>query len=214
MIASVSGVVTALTAEVAIIEVGGFGIAVLCTAPTLTRLRVGEQARLSTSLVVREDSLTLFGFADEAERTTFELLQTATGVGPKLAQAVLSTLSPGELRHAIITEDLAALMRVSGVGKKGAQRLVLELAERVGVLPHIAGVPEARPPTRAQGGPAWQDHVRNALVSLGYSPREAEDAVARVVAESTREAATGAAGEDVIDASSALRRALSSLAGA
>jgi Holliday junction DNA helicase RuvA len=206
MIASVSGVVTAVTTEVAIIEVGGFGIAVLCTAPTLTKLRVGEQARLSTSLVVREDSLTLFGFADEAERTTFELLQTATGVGPKLAQAVLSTLTPGELRHAILTEDLAALMRVSGVGKKGAQRLVLELAERVGVLPHLAGVPEARPAARAASGPAWADHVRSALVSLGYSPREADDAVARVVAD--------AAHDDSIDASSGLRLALSSLAGA
>lgn len=206
MIASVSGVVTALSTEVAVIEVGGFGIAVLCTAPTLTKLRVGEQTRLATSLVVREDSLTLFGFADEAERTTFELLQTATGVGPKLAQAVLSTLSPGELRHAIITEDLAALMRVSGVGKKGAQRLVLELAERVGVLPHVAGVPDARPPSRAMGGPAWQDHVRNALVSLGYSPREAEEAVARVVVDATC--------DETIDASSGLRRALSSLAGA
>ncbi|MDQ1702382.1 MAG: holliday junction helicase RuvA [Frankiaceae bacterium] len=206
MIASVSGVVTAVTTEVAIIEVGGFGIAVLCTAPTLTKLRVGEQARLSTSLVVREDSLTLFGFADEAERTTFELLQTATGVGPKLAQAVLSTLTPGELRHAILTEDLAALMRVSGVGKKGAQRLVLELAERVGVLPHLAGVPEARPAARATNGPAWADHVRSALVSLGYSPREADEAVARVVAD--------AAHDDSIDASSGLRLALSSLAGA
>ena len=206
MIASVSGVVTAITSDAAIVEVGGFGIAVLCTAPTLTRLRVGEQARLSTSLVVREDSLTLFGFADEAERTTFELLQTASGVGPKLAQAVLSTLSPGELRHAIVTEDLNALMRVSGVGKKGAQRLVLELAERVGVLPHLAGIPEARPAARTSGGPGWQDHVRNALVSLGYSPREAEEAVARVVSDATA--------DETIDASSALRRALSSLAGA
>jgi len=206
MIASVSGVVTAITTEVAVIEVGGFGIAVLCTAPTLTKLRIGEQARLATSLVVREDSLTLFGFADEAERTTFELLQTASGVGPKLAQAVLSTLTPGELRHAILTEDLAALMRVSGVGKKGAQRLVLELAERVGVLPHLAGVPEARPATRASGGPAWQDHVRSALVSLGYSQREADETVARVVVE--------AATDPAVDASSALRLALSSLAGA
>ena len=206
MISSVRGVVTAITSDAAIVEVGGFGIAVLCTAPTLTRLRVGELARLSTSLVVREDSLTLFGFADEAERTTFELLQTATGVGPKLAQAVLSTLSPGELRHAIVTEDLNALMRVSGVGKKGAQRLVLELAERVGVLPHLAGIPEARPAARTSGGPGWQDHVRNALVSLGYSPREADEAVARVVTE--------APADEAIDASSALRRALSSLAGA
>ncbi len=205
MIASVSGMVTAVTTDAAVIEVGGFGIAVLCTVPTLSKMRVGEQMRLATSLVVREDSLTLFGFADEAERTTFELLQTASGVGPRLAQAVLATLTPGELRHAILTEDLPALMRVSGVGRKGAQRLVLELAERVGALPHLAGVPEARPAARAGSGPAWQDHVRSALVSLGYSPREADESVARVAAD--------AAADDTIDASSALRLALSALAG-
>jgi Holliday junction DNA helicase RuvA len=205
MIATVTGVVAAVTTDAAIVEVGGFGVAVLCTARTLLALRVGEQTRLSTSLVVREDSLTLFGFADDTERATFELLQTATGVGPKLAQAILSSLSPGELRHAILTDDLAALMTVPGVGKKGAQRLVLELSERVGVLPAVLGVPEARPDAPATTGPAWQEHVRSALVTLGYSPREADDAVARVAGE-------GEETDEELDASAALRRALTSLA--
>jgi Holliday junction DNA helicase RuvA len=203
MIASVSGVVSAVTTDAAVIEVGGFGVAVLCTARTLSMLHVGEQTRLSTSLVVREDSLTLFGFADDAERATFELLQGATGVGPKLAQAVLSALSPGELRHAIVTEDLAVLMKVPGIGKKGAQRLVLELAERVGILPVVLGVPESRHAAPTATGPAWQEHVRSALVTLGYSPREADDAVARVAADDD---------VDDRDASAALRAALTSLA--
>ena len=209
MIATVSGTVGGLTGEVAVVEVGGFGVAVLCSPNTLAGLRVGERAMLWTSLVVREDSLTLFGFATEAERVTFEMLQTATGVGPKLAQAILAALSPAEIRSAVLTEDHDALMRVSGVGRKGAQRLVIELAGKVGLLPHLPGVPDARPaPNQGSLQPSWNDAVRNALVSLGYSAREADDAVARVASDA-------ASDEGVeLDASSGLRRALSALAGA
>ncbi|MGH3804503.1 MAG: Holliday junction branch migration protein RuvA, partial [Pseudonocardiaceae bacterium] len=144
MIASVRGRVGALTAETAVIEVGenaGIGFSVLCTPSTLARLEVGAQARLATSLVVREDSLTLYGFLDEAQRTIFELLQTASGVGPRLAQAALAVHPPHEIRRAIMQGDLATLTAVPGIGKKGAQRLVLELGERMtaAALPSVVG---------------------------------------------------------------------------
>ena len=132
VIASVHGRVAAVAPDGAVVEVGGIGLAVHCTPGTLARLRVGEQARLATSLIVREDSLTLYGFADDDERQLFELLQTASGVGPRLAQAVLAVHPPREVRRAVATGDLKALTRVPGIGKKGAERLVLELRDRLG----------------------------------------------------------------------------------
>ena len=136
------------------VEVGGVGLAVQCTPGTLAGLRVGQPARLATTLVVREDSLTLYGFADDDERPVFELLQTATGVGPRLAQAVLAVLPPDRLRRAVATEDLAALTRVPGIGKKGAQRLVLELKDRIG--PPERGRPPAAP---APPAAPWREQV-------------------------------------------------------
>ena len=182
MIASVSGRVAAVGPDGAVVEVGGVGLAVSCTPGTLARLRVGEPARLSTSLVVREDSLTLYGFADDDERSLFEVLQTASGVGPRLAQAVLAVHPPNEVRRAVATADLTALTRVPGIGKKGAERLVLELRDRIGSV-------DATGP--ATGGPAvavtpvapWRDQLRHALVGLGWTAREAEDAVAAVAPE-------------------------------
>jgi Holliday junction DNA helicase RuvA len=178
VIASVHGRVAALGPDGVVVEVGGVGLAVSCTPGTLARLRVGQPARLATSLVVREDSLTLYGFSDDDERSLFELLQTASGVGPRLAQAVLAVLPPTEVRRAVATADVPALTRVPGIGKKGAERLVLELRDRVGPV-------EQLPPV---GGPVtpvapWRDQVRQALVGLGWSAREAEDAVAAVVAD-------------------------------
>jgi Holliday junction DNA helicase RuvA len=120
MIASVRGTVAALGPDGAVVEVGGFGLAVSCSPGTLARLRLGEPARLATSLVVREDSLTLYGFADDDERALFELLQTANGVGPKLAQTMLAVHAPRELRRAIATSDFRALTAVPGIGRKGA----------------------------------------------------------------------------------------------
>jgi Holliday junction DNA helicase RuvA len=177
MIASVNGRVAAVTAEAAVVEVGGVGLLVHCAPATLAGLRVGEPASLATSLVVREDALTLYGFADAAERALFELLQTAGGVGPRLAQAVLAVLSPTAVRTAIATEDVTALTRVPGIGKKGAQRIVLELRDKVGA---VADIPApARAPV-ASARAAWHEQVRAALTGLGYSAREAEDAVAQV----------------------------------
>lgn len=173
MIASVHGPVVALGAHGAVLEVGGVGLHVQCTPATLARLRVGQPARLSTSLVVREDSLTLYGFSDDDERSVFELLQTAGGVGPRLAQAVLSVLPPTDVRRALVTNDIPALTRVPGIGRKGAERLVLELRDKVGAVEPAA--PAGTTPTAP-----WQDQVGQALVGLGWSAREADEAVALV----------------------------------
>ena len=132
MIAFVRGRVAGLTLSSAVLEVGGVGLEVMCTPGTLAGLRTGQEATLPTSMVVREDSLTLFGFVDEDEKQTFELVQTASGVGPKLAQAMVACLSPDDLRRAVATDDVKTLTRVPGVGQKGAQRIILELKDRIG----------------------------------------------------------------------------------
>src|SRR3954454_142951 len=133
MIAFVSGQVTAAGPDGAVVDVGGGGLSVLCTPATLASLRVGERAHVPTSLVVREDSLTLYGFADDDERSVFELLQTASGVGPRLALAMLAVHTPNALRRAVATKDVTALTKVPGIGRKGAQRIVLELKDRLGL---------------------------------------------------------------------------------
>jgi Holliday junction DNA helicase RuvA len=174
MIASVRGRVAAVSPDGAVIEVGGVGLAVSCAPNTLATLRVGTETRLATSLVVREDSLTLYGFADDDARQLFELLQTASGVGPRLAQAMLAVHAPETVRRAIAAGDTATLTRVPGIGKKGAERLVLELRDRIGHPGGDAGAPVA--------GVAWADQVRQALVGLGWTAGQADQAVA-VVAE-------------------------------
>ena len=128
MIAHLDGIVSGVAPDGAVIDVGGVGLLVQCTPGTLAGLRTGERARVATSLVVREDALTLYGFGTEDERNTFELVQTASGVGPRLALAMLAVFTPDALRRAVATEDLAALTTVPGIGRKGAQRIVLELA--------------------------------------------------------------------------------------
>jgi len=174
MIASVRGVVAAVSPAGAVIEVGGVGLAVQCAPGTVANLRVGESTRLATSLVVREDSLTLYGFADDDEKQLFELLQTASGVGPRLAQAVLAVHTPDAVRKAIANADTAALTRVPGVGKKGAERLVLELRDKIGPVP--VGVDGAAGVTAG----AWPEQVRQALVGLGWTAGQADQAVAAV----------------------------------
>ena len=132
MIAFVRGRVTAARPGEVVVDVGGIGLTLQCTPSTAAALRIGDEAQLPASLIVREESLTLFGFADEDERQIFELLQTASGIGPRLAQAMLAVHSPDDLRRAVATEDLVALTRVPGIGKKGAQRIVVELAGKLG----------------------------------------------------------------------------------
>jgi Holliday junction DNA helicase RuvA len=176
MIAFVAGPVVAVGPDIAVIAVGGVGFSVQCTPGTLATLRVGERAQLATALVVREDSLTLYGFVDDDERATFELLQTATGVGPRLAQAMLAVHSPDGLRRAVGAEDLAALMLVPGIGRKGAQRIVLELKDRLGSVLGSG----ARPVRGPSGSGGWREQVHAALIGLGYAARDADEAVARV----------------------------------
>ncbi|MBL1116695.1 Holliday junction branch migration protein RuvA [Streptomyces sp. 110] len=186
MIAFVSGPVAAVAPDTAVIEVGGIGMAVQCTPATLAGLRVGRPARLATSLVVREDSLTLYGFADDDERQVFELLQTASGVGPRLAQAMLAVHAPDALRLAVSTGDEKALTAVPGIGKKGAQRLLLELKDRLGE-PIASAVPGAR----SAAAPGWSDQLHTALVGLGYATREADEAVAAVTPRAEETVAAG-----------------------
>jgi Holliday junction DNA helicase RuvA len=181
MIASVRGTVAALGPDGAVVEVGGVGLAVSCSPGTLARLRVGESARLATSLVVREDSLTLYGFADDDERALFELLQTANGVGPKLAQTMLAVHPPRELRRAIATSDFASLTQVPGIGRKGAERIVIELRDRIGSI-------EGPDHSIASGNGVvpvapWRDQLAHALAGLGFSGKEASDAVEVVAAD-------------------------------
>ena len=173
MIASVEGTVTALTAEGVVVRVGGVGLALQTTPGTRARLRVGDEAALATSLVVREDSLTLYGFADDDEKALFELLQTASGVGPRLAQAVLTVHTPDAVRRALASEDLAALTLVPGIGRKGAQRLVLELKDK-------AGLPGAAPAVAAVGAPGWRDTLSQALTGLGWTAPQADEVVDRL----------------------------------
>jgi Holliday junction DNA helicase RuvA len=178
VIASVHGTVRAVRLDAAVLEVGGGGLLVQATPATLAGLRVGQAATLFTSLVVREDALTLFGFAEDDEREVFEVLQTVSGVGPRLALAMLAVHTPDGLRRAVAGEDLAALKRVPGIGHKGAQRIVLELADRLGA-PAPVGVPGG---SAAAAAPAdRRDQVVDALVGLGWNQKAAQDAVATVL---------------------------------
>lgn len=178
MIAFVSGRVDSTGAEGAVVEVGGVGLSVLCTPHTAASLTVGEQARLATSLVVREDSLTLYGFADEDERRVFELVQTASGVGPKVALAMLATHSPNEIRRAVAAGDARALTRVPGIGPKGAQKIILELKDKLGMP--VGTAEEQVPRQRVQ---PWREQVAAGLQSLGWAARDADAAVAAVADE-------------------------------
>jgi Holliday junction DNA helicase RuvA len=181
MIAFVTGTVSAVFVDSAVIDVGGVGIQVMCTPGCLAGLRVGEPATLATSMVVREDSLTLFGFSDFEERALFELLQTASGVGPKLAQAMLAVHGPDALRRAVATEDLATLCAVPGIGRKGAQRIVLELKDRIGAPAGTGAGP--RQAAAAAPDDAWRSQVHAGLGGLGWSGKEADKAVEAVAAQ-------------------------------
>ncbi len=180
MIASVRGTIAALGPDGAVVEVGGVGLSVSCSPGTLARLRVGEAARLATSLVVREDSLTLYGFADDDERALFELLQTANGIGPRLAQTMLAVHPPRELRRAIATSDYPALTAVPGIGRKGAERIVVELRDRIG---SIDGADSDPAPLGLTAVAPWRDQLTHALAGLGFTGKEAGDAVEAVAAD-------------------------------
>jgi Holliday junction DNA helicase RuvA len=206
MIAFVAGRVAAIAPDSVVVEVGGFGIQVYCAPTTISRVRVGEPARLATSLVVREDALTLYGFSDDDERMVFELLQTATGVGPRLAQAMLGVHPPAALRRAVATDDFVTLSLVPGIGRKTAQRIVLELKDKLAganLSDDVVVLPSGTSAT-------WRESVRGALLGLGYSTREADDAVLAVANDADAMTVDG----DRPDVGLLLRTALRALGGA
>ncbi|MGI9002012.1 MAG: Holliday junction branch migration protein RuvA [Pseudonocardia sp.] len=197
MISSVRGEVLAIGLDHAVVEVGGVGLTVYATPVTLAGLRRGERARLATALVVREDSLTLFGFATDDERELFGLLQTVSGIGSRIALATLAVLDPDALRRALVDSDLTTLTRVPGIGRKGAERLVLELRDKVAAPAATAATPAA-----ANGANPRRAHVVEALVGLGFTARPAEQAVD-----------TALAADADADPSALLRTALTRLGG-
>ena len=173
MISLLSGTVRSIASDRIIVEVGGFGVSVLVNPQTSVQLTMGSQVQLFTSLVVREDSLTLFGFINDESRSLFELVQTVSGIGPKVALSILGALTPEDLARAISQEDIGAIEKVPGIGRKGAQRLILELK---GKLTDLSSTQQYK-----GHQPAWREQLTSALVSLGFSPRESDGAISQVV---------------------------------
>lgn len=203
MIASLRGTVAALGLDRVVLETGGVGLSVACPPRVLADLRTGAQAHLFTTLVVREDDLSLYGFATDDERELFDTLLGVSGIGPRLGLAMLAVLTPDEVRTAVSTEDVATLTRVPGIGRKGAQRLVLELRDRLTAL----GAPVTATPSASGATGAWAEQVSAALVSLGWGAKDASAALDAVASDAT---AMLEAGDD-IDVPALLRAALRSL---
>jgi Holliday junction DNA helicase RuvA len=179
VISSVRGRVLSVGLDHAVIEVGGVGFAVHAAPATLATLRRGEEAVLATALVVREESLTLYGFADAQARELFWLLQTVSGIGPRIALATLAVLDPEQLRAALSEGDVNVLTRVPGIGRKGAERLIIELRDKVGV-PQAAG-PDQTPSSPVRS--VVRASVVEALVGLGFAAKQAETAVDGVLSD-------------------------------
>lgn len=175
MIALVTGIVRAITNDKAVIEVGGVGLSLSITSQTSSQLHLGASAQLFTSLVVREDSLTLFGFLDDQSRNTFELLQTVSGIGPKVALAVMGSHTAQSLAKAIAQEDIKAIEKVPGIGRKGAQRLILELKGKLTDFGTAGTLPAHQP--------VWREQLMSALISLGYSSKESDSSINEVLAQ-------------------------------
>ena len=190
MIASLEGRISARTPDALVVAVGGIGLRVLCPQPTLAAARIGDPILLYTHLVVREDDLTLVGFASEEELFLFEKLIGVQGIGPKLALGILSAMAPDSLRLAISQEQPDVLARIPGIGRKTAQKIVLELRDKVGAPEMAEGLAEL---TEADAA------VIDALTALGYSIVEAQRAVQALP-------------RDVVDVEDRLRMALASLA--
>ena len=175
MISLLTGTIRQISSDRLVVEVGGFGLSVIVTPATTAQVTLGSQLQLFTSLVVREDSLTLFGFVNEESRVLFELVQTVSGVGPKVAMSIVSALSAADLARAIAAEEVSVIEKVPGIGRKGAQRLILELKGKLGELSIGQGF---------QGHqPVWREQLTSALVSLGFSPKESDGAISVVVAQ-------------------------------
>ena len=194
MIAFVRGRVAAVGLTSAVLEVGGVGLELHCTPDTLAGLRIGSEATLPSSMVVREDSLTLFGFADPQARELFGLLLGVSGIGPRIAMATLAVLDPNQLRAALAEGSIAVLTQVPGIGRKGAERLIIELRDKVGALAAVTAE------SVATGNGAVRGSVVEALTGLGFAAKQAEQAVDGVMAEN-----------GTSDTSTVLRKALATL---
>jgi Holliday junction DNA helicase RuvA len=197
MISLVNGVVRSISMDKAIVEVGGVGLSLSITQKTSAQLNIGVTVQLFTTLVVREDALTLYGFLEDGDRALFELVQTVSGIGPKVALSIVSALSPSQLALAISQEDISAIEKVPGIGRKGAQRLILELKGK------LTDFGTSSKSDRHQ--PVWREQLTSALVSLGFNAKDSDAAISQVVARLS---------EDGIDAqnlelSDLLKRALS-----
>lgn len=177
MIASVHGEVLEVGLDHVVIEAGGIGYRVNATPATLGAQRRGEQVRLLTAMIVREDSMTLYGFADSEARDLFGLLQTVTGVGPRLAMSTLAVLEPETLRAALADGHTASLTRVPGIGKRVAERMIVELRDKVAAY----GGAQATP--ASAGVSPLRDQIVEALVGLGFTPRQAEPAADTVLTD-------------------------------
>jgi Holliday junction DNA helicase RuvA len=193
MIASVRGEVLDVALDHVVIEAAGVGYKLMATPSTLGTLRRGSEARLITAMIVREDSQTLYGFPDADARDLFLTLLGVSGVGPKIALATLAVYDAHTLRQALADGDVAALTRVPGIGKRGAERLVLELRDKIGPVSTSAAA-------MTVNGHAVRGPVVEALVGLGFAARQAEEAIDKVMAN-----------EPEATTSSALRAALSML---
>ena len=198
MISSLRGPVLEIRLDSLVVAVGGVGMTVMCSPDTISHARIDQEITLFTSLIVREDSLTLFGFANSENREMFEVVQGVSGFGPKLAFTILSSLPADELRTAIGNEDVARLKQTPGVGAKGAQRLVLELKDRI-------GTPSSGVKRSTSKAAQWQIQVEQGLLGLGWSPRDAQRAISAVIEEGVSESQ---------ETPELLRRALQILAGA
>jgi Holliday junction DNA helicase RuvA len=197
MISLVNGVVRSISLDKVIVEVGGVGLSLAIAQKTSAHLNIGVQVQLFTTLVVREDALTLYGFLEDGDRALFELVQTVSGIGPKVALSIVSALSPSQLAVAISQEDISAIEKVPGIGRKGAQRLILELKGK------LTDFGTSSKSDRHQ--PVWREQLTSALVSLGFNAKDSDAAISQVVARLS---------EDGIDAqtlelSDLLKRALS-----
>lgn len=197
MISLINGTVRSVGLDKAIVEVGGVGLSLSITQKTSTQLNVGVPAQFFTTLIVREDALTLYGFLDDADRALFELVQTVSGIGPKVALSIVSALSPSALAIAVSSEDISAIEKVPGIGRKGAQRLILELKGKLSDFGTSSKI--------SLHQPIWREQLTSALVSLGFSAKDSDSAISQLVG------ALAEAGIDAqtLDLSDLLKRALS-----
>jgi Holliday junction DNA helicase RuvA len=196
MISFINGTVRSLTLDRAVVEVGGVGLAISITPATSASLNIGAPAQFFTTFVVREESLTLYGFLDEDVKTLFELVQTVSGIGPKVALSLVAALSPSQLGIAISQEDIAAIEKVPGIGRKGAQRLILELKGKLSDFGNSNKV--------AHHQPIWREQLASALISLGFTAKESDGAITTVVNQIAEEGGDA----NATDLSDLLKRAL------